>query len=509
MRTLKSLFIITFMAATFALNAQQVGKPQGNLINFFNSTPAGGLLGHLEAGLYGQFAVTDQWIGIGQPFTAINSGVKVPAYGFRSQWESQTGIFALKNAGPVKDLSVEWGPDVNSRMRFGFIGDLLNPGSLTEIMTLTPQGRVGIGSPNPFGTLTVNTVGLGLKFGVYSIVSGEGIGVGTYGVSSSTNSDTYGVFGSATVNTADTIFSSAYGGFFQSNLFAVTSGDSFGVNVRSSINNTGATGDSYGVFSRVLNSGSGDAWAGFFDGNVMVNGLFMVSDRAFKENIEALSAKTAREKIMQLNPTTYNYKQRAGMTLDEGTQFGFIAQEVEEVFPELVKEVRKPIFEEVEVADGQKMNRVVDHISFKSINYVSLIPVLTKALQEQEETIEAQQEINLMLIGELKAMKKQLAAINGGDKDLTTPLLNSLEQNIPNPSSAETVIRYTIKPEAEQATLFIYDLKGQEVAKFSKLKKGGRQEVIIEANSLKPGLYNYVLIVDGAPVALKKMVILR
>jgi hypothetical protein len=67
-------------------------------------------------------------------------------------------------------------------------------------------------------------------------------------------------------------------------------------------------------------------------------------------------------KVMMLNPAKYHFK-------DAGNQdyyFGFISQEVEKIFPEFVG----------------------DKEGIKMMNYSSFIPVLTKAVQEQQAMIE-------------------------------------------------------------------------------------------------------------------------
>ena len=62
------------------------------------------------------------------------------------------------------------------------------------------------------------------------------------------------------------------------------------------------------------------------------------------------------------------------MNLAGGTQMGFIAQEMEKVFPQLVS-----IIPDKNI-DGSKIS------DYKGINYIGLIPVLTKAIQEQQKT---------------------------------------------------------------------------------------------------------------------------
>ena len=88
------------------------------------------------------------------------------------------------------------------------------------------------------------------------------------------------------------------------------------------------------------------------------------SDRRLKEDITPLSGML--DKVKGLNPVSYKWidKENSGA----GTNLGFIAQEVEEVFPEVT-------YETVE--------------GMKGLNYPGLISPLTKALQEAITRIEA------------------------------------------------------------------------------------------------------------------------
>ena len=86
------------------------------------------------------------------------------------------------------------------------------------------------------------------------------------------------------------------------------------------------------------------------------------SDIALKENISEISS--SYEKVKQLNPVKFNWKEEEEKGTDE--QIGFIAQEVEEVYPELVR--------------GEEGSR--------SVNVVGLVSVLTKTVQELTQKVE-------------------------------------------------------------------------------------------------------------------------
>ena len=90
------------------------------------------------------------------------------------------------------------------------------------------------------------------------------------------------------------------------------------------------------------------------------------SDRRLKENINNTSY--GLSDVMKLRPVSYTWKKFP----EKGTRIGFIAQEVKEIFPEAV----------VTGTDADKT---------MGINYSDLIPVLTKAIQEQQKIIEQQE----------------------------------------------------------------------------------------------------------------------
>ena len=105
--------------------------------------------------------------------------------------------------------------------------------------------------------------------------------------------------------------------------------------------------------------------------------LTAASDLRLKENIVDLP--TAVEKVKELRPVYYDFKtdEFNDLNLSEKTRMGFIAQEVEQVFPELISEGKEQV-----QSNGDTFN-------VKSVNYMDLIPVLTKAIQEQQEQIQA------------------------------------------------------------------------------------------------------------------------
>jgi hypothetical protein len=94
-----------------------------------------------------------------------------------------------------------------------------------------------------------------------------------------------------------------------------------------------------------------------------------LSDIRLKENI--VDATPKLEDIKRLKIKNFNF---IGNNLK---QIGLIAQEVEEIFPGLVNEDKQP-----DIEDGPKGE------VYKSVKYSVLVPMLVKAMQEQQEIIE-------------------------------------------------------------------------------------------------------------------------
>jgi hypothetical protein len=147
----------------------------------------------------------------------------------------------------------------------------------------------------------------------------------------------------------------------------------------------------YGIYGVVNSTGSGSAvygdasgsfvaWAGNFNGDVtgrdFYGNTFNPSDARLKKDIA--NASYGLDEVMKLRPVTYawNEPEKHG----NGRQVGLIAQEVQQVIPELVK------------------SRGPD--AMLALNYAGLVPVLVKAVQEQQAIIREQgREIAALQVG--------------------------------------------------------------------------------------------------------------
>ncbi|MFK7934075.1 MAG: T9SS type A sorting domain-containing protein, partial [Saprospiraceae bacterium] len=84
----------------------------------------------------------------------------------------------------------------------------------------------------------------------------------------------------------------------------------------------------------------------------------------------------------------------------------------------------------------------------------------------------------------------------------------TLQQNMPNPFHAQSAIRYYLPASTNDAVLQITDVQGQVLQSVVIAEKGAGQ-ITLSAGQLGAGSYFYTLIVDGQPIATKKMILTK
>ncbi len=265
-------------------------------------------------------------------------------------------------------------------------------------------------------------------------------------------------------------------------------------NSNTGIGVTGTSTDNYGVFG---STGNTNSYAGYFSGNVYSTGAFQTSDARLKKNIKPLE--NGMDIINRLEPKSYEFKNEAGyagLHLPKGNHFGLLAQDVEKIIPEMVKDanVNSSLLKTTPPVEGEKGTE----ITFKAVNYNELIPVLIKALQEQDAKIKVLTELVQSLAPGAKATVETVQLTNA-----------SLEQNIPNPPTNNTTrINYSIPNNAGKAEMVITDMNGKMVKQIA-LNNKGKGILNVDTKGLVSGTYTYTMFVDGKMVDTKKMVVAK
>lgn len=222
--------------------------------------------------------------------------------------------------------------------------------------------------------------------------------------------------------------------------------------------------------------------------NLQVGTVYSYSDGRAKTNIESLEGGLGT--ILSLRPVSYNWKTTAqssdstaeasasysismGPQGDTNKQYGFIAQEVEEVFPDAVKTTE----------GGEKL-----------INYTALIPVLVQSVQELQAQVNRQ---NSVIENLSSRLDNELAkSADNGDRIISCT---------PNPTLGEITFAYSLSPHASSARIMITDLAGTQVSTVD--CPADATSVTTDLSSLVNGLYLSSLIVDNNVKDTKQIVV--
>ncbi|MEO8150272.1 MAG: tail fiber domain-containing protein [Bacteroidia bacterium] len=338
-------------------------------------------------------------------------------------------------------------------------------------LTVSSNGNVGIGTTITVSKLSVVDPSAGTSaIRAENTHTGIGNGIGIFAKSNNNPGFGYGVQGQ--------------GGYVgvEGHCFADTyTGTAYGVYGIGD----GIAGTRVGVYGTA--SGGTTNYAVYCSGSGVYTGTWTdISDQKFKKDLAPVTG--ALGLINQLNPVTYQLKKEEYpmMNFPAFRQYGFVAQELEKVIPLLVENGTHP---------GAK--REDKDIEFKSVNYIGMIPILTKAIQEQQKEID-----------ELKSMVQLLSDNKNKKESASLNNAASLEQNSPNPFSEKTVISFYIPENIGSAVIKIYSNNGVEIKSISISTKGfGTTEIL--AGALSTGIYTYMLITDGKAVDTKQMVLTK
>lgn len=208
------------------------------------------------------------------------------------------------------------------------------------------------------------------RIGVY----GKSVPQAYYGIGGRFEGGYHGVDGYSSVSGTG----SRFGGYFYG---ANGTSSNYGIYTQA-YGPSGST--NYGIYAYGAAASGGTAYAGYFSGNVVVTGTFSnPSDLRLKTNVQDLSGSLGL--ILKLRPKTYQFKtaEFSSLALPKGDQIGLIAQDVQAVLPQAVQEVAVPA---AETKDGASVAAQPSKIL--AIDYVKLIPVLVKAIQEQQAEID-------------------------------------------------------------------------------------------------------------------------
>jgi Chaperone of endosialidase len=561
---------------TFRLGRATIGR---NLFSAFPNNSQlevfGGALAQVQTGIYGSFstATSNTWSGLGQ--NPVNS-----VYGLGLFKTNKFAFFNLEDVTrttATKDLIVGFGSvagtNADQRMvfrNFTTTGANNAPLATRDILSLNPNGSVGVNDINPISTMFVNAVNSNSGFKSVFLLNEGSVAnfplatfsaIGQEG-NSTVNAPIFGFraqLGSATSTLGRIATNLQVTGIpaapvanntqeveltFQDlstttpvanvNRFNATSFDRLGVFFRNGTNNpadkkrvlaimaNGTVGVNTGAANPITNLAFTLPFIGTLNfpvdlhvpnGGILTSANYIFSDKKFKTNILTIVDPIA--KIKRLRGTTFTFSP-TGSEKDAIPSYGFIAQEVQEVLPELTG-----------MSEDQTM----------AVNYDGIIPLLVEGVKviaertgvtgRQMEELTAE---NTRLKTQMDEMSTWIAEVSArlniapppGVKPAVTAATNAgrpadevnpaapngtrLLQNRPNPTNGFTEIFYDIKDNGT-AALTISDQQGRIRKTYNNLAQG-QGKVVVNKGDLQAGTYTYTLTINGKLISSRQMVIL-
>lgn len=264
-----------------------------------------------------------------------------------------------------------------------------------------------------------------------------------------------------------------------------------------------SAGTNYAVYGEA--GSSSNYYAAYFNGEgTLTASAWTTSDRKFKSNIETIEG---LEVIGNLAPKSYTFDQEKypSIRLSEGKNYGLIAQEVEKVLPELVRDIMHP------AKLDKEGNVEYEAFQYKGVNYIGLIPFTIAAIQEQQHIIEEKETRIVQLEKEVEEIKGRLDALGtsseNGSSNITAIDRHEARTSMalmPNPSNDVMTISVD-RGTCNSCALVITDLQGKLIINIP-LSSSGKQ--VISKSEIGEGVYLCNLVVDGKYVSVERMVFL-
>lgn len=263
----------------------------------------------------------------------------------------------------------------------------------------------------------------------------------------------------------------------------------------------------FGVFTAAPTNGSND-WALWANGKThCTSGFWSTSDQSLKSNINTIE--NSLEILSSINPTSYNFRieEYPQMNLPLGIHYGVMAQELEEILPDLVTQAERP-------AEYDSLGNMISQaVQFKAVNYMELIPILIAGFKEQQTQIQSlQEQINgCCAANGTGAPSPAGMQLNNAPEYQQSVKLTNVDKPMlgfasPNPNKGEVFVDYYI-PEGTNGTseMLFTDAQGRPVQTV-RINSNGNGRLNIDTTSLAAGQYQYTLIVDGEIIATRKMI---
>lgn len=199
--------------------------------------------------------------------------------------------------------------------------------------------------------------------------------------------------------------------------------------------------------------------------NLYYNNIYSSSDKRLKNNIEEDGI--SHESIYKIK--TYNYQFKDDN--EHRTRYGVIAQDFKEIFPDLVSE---------------------DNEGYLAVNYIDMIPLMLRALQDQKQMIDA-------LNSELNSLKEN---INESHELSDLEIEKDYIKIYPNPSNEKAKIE--LFGEINDSKIELVNLNGEII---KSINTNGNRILDLNNSNLIDGIYFVRYIMNGKLKQTKRILI--
>ena len=318
--------------------------------------------------------------------------------------------------------------------------------------------------------------------GSYAVVGRAGDGAKCFGVLGCVKNCTRGagVFGSSSLTYGYIPTSHVYAGYFN--------GD---VNITSNLTVSGSIqGSLLGASASSLPSGAVSQRSLVKSGETasLLSALDATEyryDSDSNNSLETQDGQSARSLGMYSEQTSDEFGDEGSLQLSaieaqrlKKAHYVLDAEQLQEVFPDLVYEDE----------DGKKL-----------INYVEMIPLLVQSINELNA------KLSVLEVSENFNNSRGTSTITSQSFSKGAYTQAILYQNSPNPFTSQTVIRFSLPDNAQNAYIYIFDMQGKMVKQLP--VNASMQSVTINGYELQAGIYLYSLVAGGQEIDTKRMIL--
>lgn len=255
--------------------------------------------------------------------------------------------------------------------------------------------------------------------------------------------------------------------------------------------------------TRDLGRSGGNRWDRLF----VCRGVFQmaVPTPGTGENKRVAPLQYGLQEVMSMTPKMFECE----TCPKKGTQIGLAADQLQALVPQAVMDPATDLKLDEE---GNPMKLEGD----KMVNYSTLVPVLIKAIQEQQERIEQDAQTTAQLMEQIAQLQEAVSALQEGKQSKKSIFENSnqesdqgmLFQNEPNPFGESSNIRFYIPEGTTNASLELYGIDGKQIKRIP-IQGTGMGQITINASELPSGVLSYyTLIINDQQVDTRKMLVI-